>query len=78
MFFIALQPCQKLDIILENKVVQKLKLPKNDVNKKCATKPIFQKIRHRKLTLKVRFWLFLIRSKCYAKHPKVPIIGEDG
>jgi hypothetical protein len=29
---------QKLDIILENKVVQKLKFPKNVNNKRCAPK----------------------------------------
>ena len=33
--------CQKLDIILESKVIQKLMLSKNDSNKKCAPKLIF-------------------------------------
>jgi len=32
--------CQKLDVILENKVSQKLKFPKNVNNKKCAPKII--------------------------------------
>ena len=33
--------CQKLGTILENKVVQKLKCPKNDNNKKPSSKLIF-------------------------------------
>ena len=33
--------CQKLNVILENKVVQKLKFSKNVNNKKCAPKIIF-------------------------------------
>ena len=60
---------QKLDVILGNKVVQKLKFSKNVNNKKCAPKIIFfnefffQKdsdiFWHRKLTLKVRILPFL-------------------
>ena len=60
---------QKLGMILENKVVQKLKLEKNLFYKKWSPKLIFlnefffEKIRltfwHWKLTLKVRFWHFL-------------------
>ena len=62
---------------------QKITHPKHlscQCNKKCAIKPIFQlkkKIRLRKLTLKVRIWHFLTRPKCFAKHPKAPIIGEN-
>ena len=55
--------CQKVSIILENKVIWKLMLSKNVNNKKCAPKLIFfnnEKSRndfwHRKLTLKVKFW----------------------
>ena len=33
--------CQKLDIILENKVIYKLMLSKNINNKKCAPKFVF-------------------------------------
>ena len=33
--------CQKLSIILENKVIEKLMLSKNVNNKKCAPKLIF-------------------------------------
>ena len=40
--FIALQSCQKLDIILENKVVQELKLPNNDFNKNVLLNQYFQ------------------------------------
>ena len=36
---------QKLGIILENKVVQKLKFSKNNNNKKPSSKLIFRKIR---------------------------------
>ena len=60
---------QKLDIILENKVVQKLSLEKNVYTKKWSPKLIFLYeiffwknsvyFRHQKLTLKVRFWHFL-------------------
>ena len=60
---------QKLGLILESKVVQKLSLEKNVFNKKCSPKLIFLdefffwKISvdfwHRKLTLKVQFWHFL-------------------
>ena len=59
---------QKLDIILENKVIDKLMLTKNVNNKKCAPKFIFFNEKnqngfgdfwHRKLTLKVKFWYFL-------------------
>jgi hypothetical protein len=32
---------QKLDIILENKVIKKLMLSKNVINKKCAPKLVF-------------------------------------
>ena len=36
MLCIALGPCQKLGMILVNRVVEKLKLPKNYFNEKCA------------------------------------------
>ena len=58
--------CQKLGIILESKVIEKLMLSKNVNNKNCAPKLIFfneKKIEkysdrfwHKNLTLKVRFW----------------------
>ena len=35
--------CQKLGMVLENKVVQKLKLEKNVFYKKCSPKLIFLK-----------------------------------
>ena len=57
---------QKLGLILESKVVQKLSLEKNVFNKKWCSKLIFldenlfrKKLvdfRHRKLALKVQFW----------------------
>ena len=60
---------QKLGLILESKVVQKLSLEKNVFNKKCSPKLIFLDefffwknsvdFWHRKLTLKVQFWHFL-------------------
>ena len=60
---------QKLDVILENKVVYKLKFSKNVNNKKCDPKIIlFNEWKlerfgltclHRKLTLKVRILSFL-------------------
>ena len=60
---------QKLGIILENKVVQKLKLEKNVFYRKWSPKIIFLNdffwknsvdFWHRKLTLKVRFRHFLM------------------
>ena len=61
---------QKLGIILESKVVQKLSLEKNVFNKKNSTKLIFLdeiffwknsvNFWHGKLTLKVQFWHFLM------------------
>ena len=61
--------CQKLGMILGNKVVQKLKLEKNVFYKKWPPKLIFLNFSffwknsvdfwHRKLTLKVWFWHFL-------------------
>ena len=53
---------QKLDIVLENKVVQKLKLKKLNLissNKKKSYK-IRQVFFHWKLTFKVQFWHFLM------------------
>ena len=60
---------QKLGLILESKVVQKLSLEKNVFNKKWSPKLIFLDeiffwknsvdFWHRKLTLKVQFWHFL-------------------
>ena len=60
---------QKLGMILENKVVQKLKLEKNNLNKKLSPELIFLNeyffwknsadFWHRKLTLKVQFRHFL-------------------
>ena len=60
---------QKLGLILESKVVQKLSLEKNAFNKKWSSKLIFLDnfffwkysvdFWHRKLTLKVRVWHFL-------------------
>ena len=60
---------QKLGLILESKVVQKLSLEKNVFNKKGSPKLIFLDeicllknsvdFWHRKLTLKVQFWHFL-------------------
>ena len=51
---------QKLGIILESKVVQKLSLEKNVFNKKVSPKLIFlYDFWHWKLTLKVQFWHFL-------------------
>ena len=60
---------QKLGLILESKVVQKLSLEKNGFNKKCSPKLIFLNefffwknlvdFWHRKLTLEVQFWHFL-------------------
>ena len=41
MLCIALWPRQKLSMILVNKVVLKLNLPKNHWNKKCASKLLF-------------------------------------
>ena len=59
---------QKLGLILESKVVQKLSLEKNVFNKKCSPKLIFLDefffwknsvdFWHRKLTLKVQFGTF--------------------
>ena len=56
---------QKLGLILESKVIQKLSLEKNVFNKKCSPKLKFffwknsVDFWHRKLTLKVQFWHFL-------------------
>ena len=60
---------QKLGLILESKVVQKLSLEKNVFNKKWSPKLIFLDefffrknsvdFWHRKLALKVQFWRFL-------------------
>ena len=41
MLCIVLQPCQKLGMILINKVAKNLKLPKNNFNKKCAPRLLF-------------------------------------
>ena len=68
---------QKVGMILENKVVQKLKLEKKVFNKKWSPKLIFineKKIQkqsvdiwHRKSTLKVQFWHFLTnRNSLYS------------
>ena len=41
---------QKLGMILENKVVQKLKFPKNVINKRCAPKiKFFNEKKNRKI-----------------------------
>ena len=69
MLCIALQPHQKLGMILVNKVVWKLKLPKDYFNKNVLLNSYFllkKKIRKirmifyidRKLTMKVRLWNF--------------------
>ena len=56
-------------MVLENKVVQILKLSKNDFNKKFAPKLLFFIIGkdsddsyNRKFTLKVRFWHFFLTN----------------
>ena len=52
---------QKLDVILENKVVQKLKLPKNVNNKKCGPKIKFfneKKFRKIRIIFDIENWLW--------------------
>ena len=48
MLCIALRPCQKLDMPLEFKLVQKFKLPNNNFNKQCVPKPIFLILKNQK------------------------------
>jgi hypothetical protein len=65
--------CRKLDIILENKVIYQLMLPKNVNNKKYTPKFIFfnEKKRkysddfwYRKLIFKVKFWQWQCKFDC--------------
>ena len=68
---------QKLDMLLENKAFQELKLSKKIFfYKKCSSKQLFliekiiQKYSddswHRKFTLKIRFWHFLTNCQNYS------------
>jgi hypothetical protein len=73
MLCLALQTGQNSGMILPFEVVLKLKLPKNNFNKKCAPKILFlneKKIQkdsndfcHRKFTLKVQFQHFAMSWK---------------
>ena len=56
---------------------QSWEVPKNSnpFNHKVLQKDNFWS---RKLTLKLRFWHFLKRHQCYTKHPRIPLIREDG
>ena len=82
---------QKLGLILESKVVQKLSLEKKVFSKKWSPKLIFVDENsfwknsvdfwHRKLTLKVHFWHFLTNRKswkdCFKQfHLSMFILGQ--
>jgi len=82
---------QHLGLLLESKVVQKLSLEKNVFTKKWSPKLIFLNeiffwknsvdFWHQKLTLKVRFWHFLMNcnssTDCLKRNPlSMSILGQ--
>ena len=54
-------------MILENEVVQKLKLSKNNLNKECALKLVF--------IIEVRFWHFL--ANCQPLNSQSTVVSFD-
>ena len=82
-FLRGMSVCQKLGIILENKVFQKLSLEKNVFTKRWSPNLIFLNeiffwknsvdYCHWKLTLKVQFWLFLMNRNSSTDLKKNPL-----